>query len=68
MLVRDTEKDLETEVALCVRGILITFSIRFFIEKQPQTGVCKTRTGYLRMADAYGKMRIEKRAWEKKCG
>ena len=24
------------------------------------TGVCKTRTGYLRMADADGKMRIEK--------
>ena len=23
-------------------------------------GVCKTRTGYLRMADADGKMRIEK--------
>ena len=31
-------------------------------------GVCKTRTGYLRMADADGKMRIEKCGWEKKCG
>ena len=29
------------------------------------TGVCKTRTGYLRMADADGKMRIEKCGWKK---
>ena len=29
-------------------------------------GVCKTRTGYLRMADADGKMRIEKCGWKKK--
>ena len=28
-------------------------------------GVCKTRTGYLRMADADGKMRIEKCGWKK---
>ena len=28
-------------------------------------GVCKTRTLYLRMADADGKMRIEKCGWEK---
>ena len=26
----------------------------------PRKGVCKTRTGYLRMADADGKMQIEK--------
>ena len=30
-----------------------------------RTGVCKTRTGYLRMADADGKMRIEKCGWKK---
>ena len=30
------------------------------------SGVCKTRTGYLRMADADGKMRIEKCGWKKK--
>ena len=29
-------------------------------------GVCKTRTGYLRIADADGKMRIEKCGWKKK--
>ena len=29
-------------------------------------GVCKTRAGYLRMADADGKMRIEKCGWKKK--
>ena len=29
-------------------------------------GVCKTRTGYLRMADADGKMRMEKSADNKK--
>ena len=29
-------------------------------------GVCKTRTGYLRVADADGKMRIEKCGWKKK--
>ena len=29
-------------------------------------GVCKTRTGYLRMADADGKMRMEKNADNKK--
>ena len=28
-------------------------------------GVCKTRTGYLGMADADGKMRIEKCGWKK---
>ena len=28
-------------------------------------GVCKTRTRYLRMADADGKMRIEKCGWKK---
>ena len=28
-------------------------------------GVCKTRTGYLRMADADGKMRMEKCGWKK---
>ena len=28
-------------------------------------GVCKTRTGYLRMADADGKMRMEKCEWKK---
>ena len=28
-------------------------------------GVCKTRTGYLRMVDADGKMRIEKCGWRK---
>ena len=28
-------------------------------------GVCKTRTGYLRMVDADGKMRIEKYGWKK---
>ena len=28
-------------------------------------GVCKTRTGYLRMADADGKMWIEKCGWKK---
>ena len=27
-------------------------------------GVCKTRTGYLRMADADGKIRIEKCGWK----
>ena len=27
-------------------------------------GVCKTRTGYLRMEDADGKMGIEKCGWE----
>ena len=32
----------------------------------PIPGVCKTRTGYLRMADADGKMRIEKCGWKKK--
>ena len=32
---------------------------------RPQTGVCKTRTGYLRMADADGKMRMEKCGWKK---
>ena len=31
-----------------------------------ETGVCKTRTGYLRMADADGKMRIEKCGWKRK--
>ena len=31
-----------------------------------QRGVCKTRTGYLRMADADGKMRMEKNADNKK--
>ena len=31
-----------------------------------ERGVCKTRTGYLRMADADGKMRIEKCGWKKK--
>ena len=30
------------------------------------TGVCKTRTGYLRMADADGKMRIAKKVRRKK--
>ena len=34
--------------------------------QQLQRGVCKTRTGYLRMADADGKMRIEKCGWKKK--
>ena len=29
-------------------------------------GVCKTRTGYLRMADADGKMRMEKNVDNKK--
>ena len=29
-------------------------------------GVCKRQTGYLRMADADGKMRIEKCGWKKK--
>ena len=29
-------------------------------------GVCKTRTGYLRMADTDGKMRMEKNADNKK--
>ena len=33
-----------------------------------QSGVCKTRTGYLRMAGADGKMRIEICGWKKKCG
>ena len=28
-------------------------------------GVCKTRTGYLRMVDADGKMGIEKCGWKK---
>ena len=28
-------------------------------------GVCKTRTGYLRMADADGKMRTEKCGWKR---
>ena len=32
----------------------------------PPPGVCKTRTGYLRMADADGKMRMEKNADNKK--
>ena len=32
----------------------------------PQAGVCKTRTGYLRMADADGKMRIVKGGYWKK--
>ena len=27
-------------------------------------GVCKPRTGYLRMADADGKMRVGKRGWK----
>ena len=31
-----------------------------------QWGVCKTRTGYLRMADADGKMRITKKVRRKK--
>ena len=31
-------------------------------------GVCTTRTGYLRMADADGNMRIEKCGWKKECG
>ena len=35
---------------------------------RPQTGVCKTRTGYLRRADADGKMRMEKCGWKKKYG
>ena len=32
---------------------------------ESNSGVCKTRTGYLRMADADGKMRIEKCGWKK---
>ena len=30
-----------------------------------EKGVFKTRTGYLLMADAYGKMRIAKCGWKK---
>ena len=30
----------------------------------PIPGVCKPRTGYLRMADADGKMRVGKRGWK----
>ena len=30
----------------------------------PIPGVCKPQTGYLRMADADGKMRVGKRGWK----
>ena len=33
--------------------------------KGQKKGVCKTRTGYLRMADADGKTRMEKCGWKK---
>ena len=38
----------------------------FLLNIVVKTRVCKTRTGYLRMADADGKMRMEKNADNKK--
>ena len=51
--------------AACNTKILVC-AIRFFKKRLVCAGVCKTRTGYLRMADADGKMRIEKCGWKKK--
>ena len=45
-------------VSCLVREILLNLTFNW--------GVCKTRTGYLRLADADGKMRIEKCGWKKK--
>ena len=46
-------------------NIVMFPSLHSFFNKNV-VGVCKTRTGYLRMADADGKMRIEKCGWKKK--
>ena len=46
---------------------LEVYFILFFVDLKIslESGVCKTRTGYLRMADADGKMRMEKCEWKK---